>query len=283
MRRIQESQLDMDEVAPPEQVVMTVGEKLRAAREASGKTLTDIASQTRVAERMLDALERNAVSELPPGPYATGFARNFARAVGLNENEVAAEIKALIQPVSTTSTFAFDQFEPVATNRVPSRALAWTAVLIAVMMVGAYLLWTSYLLNPAIVRAGDSPAAATAQGPAQPAVSAAPAVAVDDNAVVRIAASERVWFSLEDAQGRGQFDLTLDGGEFYTLKPQQRSMTLRTGRPQSLRIMVGEVRVPQLGADDAVVSGVALDTASLTARINAPAAVTPPATGQVGP
>ncbi|MEQ1726591.1 MAG: RodZ domain-containing protein [Sphingopyxis sp.] len=274
----------MEEVAPEtEQVIKTVGEKLRAAREAAGLSLGDIAAQTRVPQRMLDALERDAVNELPVGPYAMGFARTFAKAVALDANEIAHEVRAMIQPTATPSSFIFDQFEPVATNRVPSRALAWTAAAIAVAMIIAYLLWKSVLMSPAGDDAPEQAQPTAAAPTANTTPPAPPPVAVAADAPVRIAASERVWFSLEDAQGRSQFDLTIDGGEFYTIKPAQRGLFLRTGRPQSLRILLGEARLPQLGANDAVVSGIALDAASLTQRLNAPRAVQPPAAPAIPP
>ncbi|MEK6540567.1 MAG: RodZ domain-containing protein [Pseudomonadota bacterium] len=276
--------MEKEEVAPEtEQVEKTVGGKLRAAREVSGKSLVEIAAQTRVPLRMLDALERDAISELPPGPYAAGFARNFARAVGLDPQNIASEVLVVTQGVSTPSAYALDLFEPVATNRVPTRALAWTATIIAVALFVAYMVWKSWLMTPdasderaATPEVTSATPSATPVNPAVAAATAAgPTIAVDPSAPVRIAASERVWFSLEDAGGRSQFDLTLEGGEFYTLKPAQRSLTLRTGRPQSLRILVGETRVPQLGANDAVVSGVALDPASLMQRINTPPLAVP--------
>jgi hypothetical protein len=113
---------------------------------------------------------------------------------------------------------------------------------------------------------------ATASQPAQPSP-AAPAAFADSESV-RIAASGPVWFSLENAEGRSQFDLTLNQGEFYTVKPEQRGLLLRTGRPQSLRIIVGERTLPQLAPADEIVSKIGLDGASL-ARI----AATPPPLG----
>lgn len=278
--------MEMEEVATESgQVETTAGEKLRAAREAAGKSLADISALTRVPTRMLDALERNALGELPAGPYAIGFARTFAQAVGLDANAIAAEIGAVPQAITPPLSFAMDQFEPVASDRVPTRALAWVAAGIALAMVVAYLVWKSLSMSPpseappppsaqsettaAPTAAVPSPTTDTGQAAVPPAV--AMSVALASDAPVRIAASERVWFSLEDAQGRSQFDLTLDGGEFYTVKPGQRALTLRTGRPQSLRILIGDTRLPQLGANDAVVSGVALDSASLSQRLNPPA------------
>ncbi len=69
----------------------------------------------------------------------------------------------------------------------------------------------------------------------------------------------------------------LNPGEFYTVKPAQRGLFLRTGRPQALRVMIGDQRVPQLGANDATVSGIGLDAQSLVQRLNGqtPAGPTP--------
>ncbi len=266
----------MDEVAPESgPVEKTAGQTLRAARETACKSLEDIARQTRVPQRMLDALERDALHELPPGPYAVGFAKSFARALNLDANAIAAQVLGIQQQSGAVYTPTFVQYEPADTARIPSQALAWTAAGIALAMVIAYLVWKSLLMNPSpLANANPAPMAASSGSATSSAASAqpaAPAVAVPGNTPIRIAASAPVWFNLEDQNGRSQFDLTLQGGEFYTLKPEQRGLRLRTGRPQALRVLLGEDRLPQLGADDAIVSGIVMDTASLSQRMNATA------------
>ena len=267
----------MDDATQGELLPLTPGEKMRAAREAAGHSQSAIAEMTRVPQRMIDALERNAFDELPAGPYAVGFTRSIARALGLNENELTGEVQALRNASSAGLSAAQQAYEPADTNRIPTRALAWTSVVIAVILLGAFLIWRGYALGgdladadnaagntaaPAVV--ANAPATAPAATPAAAPPPAPPALA---NAPVRIAASERAMFSLTDAAGNSQFDLTLDGGEFYTVKPEQRALFLRTGRPQSLRILLGDQRLPQLGASDALVGGVALDAASLAQRL----------------
>lgn len=273
----------MDEVAPQsEQVETTVGQQLRAAREAQGKSVADIAAGLKISERMLDALERDAFDEIPSGPYAAGFARSYSRALGLEPANIVAEVRAAQGSRPREQVIAASQYEPVDENRVPSRALAWTAAGIALALVVAYLVWKQVALQPLMPEPARNAAtvpAVAASTTAAPEAGAGAAPAVSDNVVVRIAASSQVWFSLEDSSGRSQFDLTLQGGEFYTLKPEQRSLLLRTGRPQALRILLGEDRVPQLGADDAIVSGVRLDTASLAQRLRGQAPTSVPAPG----
>lgn len=250
-----------------------VGARLKAAREAAGKSLADISATTRVPSRLLDALERNAVDELPRGPYAIGFARTYAKAVGLDEAAVSEGVRALQQHSPAGVVAAIDMYEPADSSRVPPSTLAWIAGGIAVLLVVGYLVWRSMAMTP-----DGAPAIATAEteqtaeaSPSAAAPAAAP-TAFADSEPVRFAASGPVWFSLENAEGRSQFDLTLNSGEFYTLKPEQRGLFLRTGRPQALRILVGERTLPQLGADDTIVSKVALDGASLARLAASPAA-----------
>jgi len=257
-----------------------VGERLKAARLAAKLTLEDVASKTRVPTRMLDAIERGAVEELPVGPYATGFARSFARAVHLDEESVTADVRALQFQRSAGTYSATERYEPVDSARIPSRSLVWASLLIFVVLLAGYLVWRSFALSPDTAdqpvatapaeRAGDGQA-----GRAAPATSAP----IPDSAPLTARATSEVWFGLNDANGRLVFERTLATGEGYTFTPEQRALKLRTGRPQALQLVLGETTLPTLGAPDTLVKDVALDAASLRARIgNSPATPTSPQT-----
>jgi transcriptional regulator with XRE-family HTH domain len=60
-----------------------VGRALRSAREQLGLSLADVASETRMATRHLEAIEQGRFDCFSAPVYALGFARNYARAVGL--------------------------------------------------------------------------------------------------------------------------------------------------------------------------------------------------------
>jgi transcriptional regulator with XRE-family HTH domain len=60
-----------------------VGRALKAAREQLGLSLGDVASETRMAIRHLEALEAGRFDGFSAPVYALGFARNYARVVGL--------------------------------------------------------------------------------------------------------------------------------------------------------------------------------------------------------
>jgi len=82
-----------DEAYPPSLSLAdapSLGEGLKAAREASMRTLGQLADLTRVRAEYLKALEENAWSSLPSRPFTLGYVRAYARALGLDE-EVAAD------------------------------------------------------------------------------------------------------------------------------------------------------------------------------------------------
>jgi transcriptional regulator with XRE-family HTH domain len=69
----------------------TFGPRLRSERERRGISLDTIASVTKVSADLWDGLERNDFSRWPSGVFARAFVRDYARAVGLDEDEVVDE------------------------------------------------------------------------------------------------------------------------------------------------------------------------------------------------
>jgi len=60
-----------------------VGRALRSAREQLGLSLAEVSRETRMAVRHLEAIEQARFDGFSAPVYALGFARNYARAVGL--------------------------------------------------------------------------------------------------------------------------------------------------------------------------------------------------------
>jgi len=61
-----------------------LGLALRAQREATGRSLRDVADVTKLGVRTLDALERNQVDRLPPGIFRRSVVRAYAKEIGLD-------------------------------------------------------------------------------------------------------------------------------------------------------------------------------------------------------
>ena len=73
------------------------GVALRSAREASGISLDDLAGSTRIPSWHLEAMEESRFDALPAPIFAVGFAKSFARAVGVSEDSIAAAVRSGIE------------------------------------------------------------------------------------------------------------------------------------------------------------------------------------------
>ena len=76
--------------------ISDAGVVLRRAREAGGYTLRDIAVATRISERFLAAIEASEFASFRAPLYAIGFAKTFARHVGVSECWVADVVRERI-------------------------------------------------------------------------------------------------------------------------------------------------------------------------------------------
>src|SRR5690625_5010246 len=63
---------------------MTIGEKLKEARQAKNLTLEDIQEATKIQKRYLRAIEEGNFHILPGSFYARAFIKEYAQAIGLD-------------------------------------------------------------------------------------------------------------------------------------------------------------------------------------------------------
>lgn len=87
---------------------LTLGEKLRQAREERGITIMEVSEQTRISPLYLEAIENDDYSPLPGGIFNKGFIKSFAKYVGVDENEALQDYARHI----TQQTGSEDNLEP---------------------------------------------------------------------------------------------------------------------------------------------------------------------------
>lgn len=246
----------------PDVQLGTPGAKLRAAREAHGLSIQDVATRTRIAQRQLEAIERDDYSALPGIPYAVGFARAYARAVDLDEVAIAADVRHAVHN-SELGANRYEAFEPADPARVPSRVLAWTAAAIVIVLVAGFTIWRTQMLTPPT---GQEIAAEQAEPAvaAKPAPGARPAAPVVQTVV--FTANDDVWLRIYDEAGDRLKDGLMKKGESFTLPATARNPMILTGRPQALTVTVGGKPIAPLGAPDRTISDVPVSAAALLAR-----------------
>src|SRR6516225_6837597 len=67
------------------------GERLRRERELRHISLAEIAATTKIGTRLLRALEDEQFDQLPGGIFNKGYARAYARYVGIDEEQAVAD------------------------------------------------------------------------------------------------------------------------------------------------------------------------------------------------
>lgn len=72
-------------VAQAEHEKAIFGDALRQAREAQGHTITEAAKATRLAEYIIEAIEKSDLDRLPPPTFVQGYLRTYARFLGVSE------------------------------------------------------------------------------------------------------------------------------------------------------------------------------------------------------
>lgn len=76
----------------------SVGELLRRERERQGLALPDIAEQTRIKQRYLEALERDDFDSLPGRFFARSFTTQYAEKLGVNGAELHDALERQVAP-----------------------------------------------------------------------------------------------------------------------------------------------------------------------------------------
>lgn len=252
--------------------------RLKAARMELGLTTVEVARRTRITLRHIEALEAGDYGALPGRPYAIGFARAYARAVGLDDGRIADAVRTELQgSVPRSEPRVLNQFEVGDPAKTPSRLVSWLALLLAgaILAMGG-IFWRSYYAPavslPSLVQASEEHAAATAPPKAAAAPIPASSQASTNGPVVFTALEKGIWVKFYDGQGKQLLQKQLAKGESYTVPGDVAGPRLWTGRPDALSITIAGQPVPRLAESERVMKDVPIDAASLRAR--------PPVQGQ---
>ena len=264
----------------------TAGTQLMRAREALGKSRTEIAATTRIQERYLAALDESRYADLPSRTYALGFARSYARAVGLNGNTIGNVLRAELDdhqgepaPIPTPA------FTPGDPARAPSARFAKLAGVALAIVAGAVAVWHGYFQPagslPSLLPAPSPSAQASPSAQVNsPAATAAPAANVAAGAVVFTALTDGLWVKFYDGAGKQLMQKQMAKGESYTVPADAQNPMLWTGRPDQLAITIGGKAQPLLSPTQKTMQNVPVTAAALLAR-GAAVAPLPGATKQI--
>ncbi|MGX7953692.1 helix-turn-helix domain-containing protein [Tsuneonella sp. HG249] len=247
----------------------SVGERLRVAREQAGMTLEQLAAETRIPQRHLVIMEASNWNALPARTYATGFARTYAKAVGLEPKGIVEDVSEELAASDPAERYRGARFEPGDPARVPSRGLALMSLLaVALLLVGGIMFYNR-MLSP-----GSGPGslldqerlARQAVSSPKAAVSKAGPTAPTGGPVVFTSLEDGVWVKFYDGTGAQLMQKQMAKGETYTVPTDASGPQVWTGRPDALAITVGGRTVPKLAESESVMKDVPVTAEALLRR-----------------
>ena len=158
-----------------------VGENLRRERLKRNLELEEISRELKISMRFLQAIENDQYDKLPGGVFAKSFARQYARLLGLDEEDIAGQVQQVVgpvevpQPVETPKPMAFSSIHVPKVDEwqtVGDRRFQWSGWLSAVVLVAVMLVCSAvyaWLQRPkATVTAQANPHAASVPQHAAP-------------------------------------------------------------------------------------------------------------------
>lgn len=233
------------------QAADNVGSRLRAAREASGLSIGQVAAQTRISQRALAALEDCDFAALPGRTYAIGFARTYAKAVGLDGETVAADVRGELDRNAPNAAPRQATFEPGDPARVPSSRLVWiVAAVLLLALVGGFFafrnLFAPAVELPSLIAASDAPRTVGTAPAAKAGAKTGADAPAQDGPVVFTALEEGIWVKFYDGNGQQLMQKLMAKGESYTVPATAQGPQLWTGRPEALAITIGGKPVAKL-------------------------------------
>ena len=232
---------------------MSVGAQLRAAREAKGISVDDMAARSRIPKRHLENLEADNWEKLPAPTYAAGFAKSYAQMVDIDPAWAAQAVReqmgAYTPEVTTSGVYEIADEK----RGIPG----WLIGLVIVAIIAAILVFS--WLNDQKLAADEAPEE-TEQVAEETPEEVAPTPAAETVAPgtpVTLVATRAVWLRITDGS-EVLIARELAEGEEWAVPTTATAPMLETARPASLRARVGEREVGFAGEDGTRVSDVSL-------------------------
>lgn len=256
----------------------SAGDRLRVARETRRLDLDHIAAETRIPVRHLESIERGSFDDLPSRTYAIGFARNYAKAVGLDEKSIADAVREELNHGEARASAMAGGMEPGDPAKLPSAGLAWFGGFAAIVLaIGLISFFSSYFSAggglPSLI-AEDSSDDSAQQAPAQSASAGAQsAPAPTSGQVVFTALEDGIWVRFYEDGGERLFEAQMSQGDRFELPGDAVEPRINTGRPDAFAITVGGREVPKLSDEPVTIGDTPVSAAALLARADTPAGV----------
>ena len=259
---------DDDNVEPH---LHSTGALLRQGREQKNLSLEDIAKKTRIPQRHLASLESGDFDALPGRTYTIGFAKSYARLVGLSDASIGSQLREEMEALGHGAYQPeMSGYAPANPSSIPPRYLAWTATGIGILVLVGYLVWRTLVLNPGelVQTAGNETTAEreiASVNPGSQDVANSDPIPSSEGTVI-LTATETVWMKIYDREGKRLFENQMAAGDTFTVPADADDPQILTGRPDALTVTIDGQVVPPLGSAERTIKDVGVSAAALLAR-----------------
>lgn len=241
----------------------TAGERLREYREAQGLTLAEVAARTRVPLRHLEAIEQSNYSGLPSHTYSVGFAKAYARAIGMDEVSIARDVRVQADAVRRPPEYQPYEMQDPKRQAPPGVMMAAMAAALLIVVIAGIWYGTTLIRGDGSV-AQVAPAAEVPPPPTSVAPVPTPTPATGGQ--VSLTATDVVWLRIYDADGKSLFEKELQPGERFDVPSDANRPMINVGRPDKLDVTVNGSLVPPLGDGARAIKDVVISAEALLAR-----------------
>ncbi|MGR8007866.1 helix-turn-helix domain-containing protein [Streptomyces hypolithicus] len=213
----------------------SIGTVLQQARIASGLTVDEVSSSTRVRIPIVHAIEQDDFSRCGGDVYARGHVRTLARAVGVDPEALIEQYDAAHggRPAPTPAAPLFEAERIRPERRRPNWTAAMVAAIVAVVGFVGFTLFNggdsggstdvAEGTAPTSTKPGTKPTPTKPADPKPDPSDSAIAAAPRDQVTVALTAKDRKsWISAKDHNGRLLFDGLLLKGESKTFTDKQK-------------------------------------------------------------
>lgn len=234
-----------------------IGACLRQSRLKQSITLEDVAIQTRIQARLLQAIEDGRLDKLPEPVYIQGFIRRFAEALGLNGAELAQAF-----PVGS----GFQLMKPRWQHLPAAQLRPFHLYVFYILLVISSVSGLSFILNRSavqVIEGNNTPAAQQfpQPHPTEP-ISPKQSIGVNQTAEVRHASPDgkpvqvgvtlkaQSWIRVV-VDGKTEFEGVLPEGTQQTWVAD-RQLIVRAGNAGGVLVEFNDQSAKQMGAPGAV-------------------------------
>lgn len=195
-------------------MALTLGEKLRQAREERGISISEVAEQTRISALYLEGIEADDYRTLPGGIFNKGFVKSYAKYVGVDEQEALQDYARLVasqdnQVEEDTKTYRPEVLTDDRSSSFNLITIIFAIILVGLITWGAYT-FANYYGEYTATNTTPTPAANTASNSSNNSNSQLPSNA-NVNSNLPIAAPNEIKIELKAVSDSTSVSYTADG------------------------------------------------------------------------